>query len=934
MTSDQIRQSYLEFFRERGHTVVPSASLLPTAPNLLFTNSGMNPFVPIFLGDAPAPNPPRVADTQKCIRAGGKHNDLEDVGLDTYHHTFFEMLGNWSFGDYFKQEAIAWAWELLVNRWKFPADRVYATVYQPGADDPSHFDQEAYDHWEKIFRAAGLDPKQHIVPGGRKDNFWMMGDTGPCGPCSELHIDLTPDKSGAKLVNKGDPRCIEIWNLVFIQFNATSGGAFEPLTARHVDTGMGLERVASIVQGTKNFTDFSGSISNYDTDLFRPLFDALEKISGKKYQRTLPAASSPPQTPQEKTDVAFRVIGDHLRCLAFAIADGITPSNEGRGYVLRRILRRAVRYGRELGLQKSFLAELAPTLCSKMSDAFPELRAHQSEIEKMLLREEESFGRTIDRGIKLFEANLPMGGNYAKTGYEGMAFELYDTYGFPLDLTQLMARERGIEINVEGFERHMAEQRQRSQAAQKKQVIEVSQGAGGEPTLFIGYEELLTSEASVTFVQSDGRLLGTDRTPFYPGGGGQVADKGKIIFQGTTYTVEDVDRSPEGVIVHRLDRAVEARRGDTVTLSVNLTERNNIQAHHTATHLLHWALREKLGKHIAQKGSYVGPDRLRFDFSHPAALTESERMIIEETVREKIGADDIVQAEEHAYITVQKDPSILQFFGDKYGERVRVVQIGAYSKELCGGTHVKRTGEIGFCKILSEGAIASGVRRIEMICGASALNAYLAVEAARGQEQYAKFCQKHPTLCSLAPLALNGTANENWEAWDAWQAAWAQLQEKARELEKEAGKAEQAAWQKRAAEQATEFLQRAEQLKRADGTAVKFLAQKLDATPAGYLPVLAELLRVQTDLVAVLGASHEGKAALLVVCGKEAAALVHAGNVLKALVPLIAGKGGGRPDLAQGGGTDPAGLDAALAKANELVLQSTPLPSREKAEKK
>src|SRR5213596_2634110 len=406
MTSAEIRQSFLDFFREKQHTIVPSSALLPDAPNLLFTNAGMNQFVPIFLGQQqPSWKPPRVADTQKCIRAGGKHNDLEDVGLDTYHHTFFEMLGNWSFGDYFKKEAIEWAWELLVERWKFPPQRLYATVYQPGPGEPSEFDQEAYDHWARLFREADLDPKVHVLSSGKADNFWMMGDTGPCGPCSEVHFDLTPDgDTRGALVNMNDPRCIEIWNLVFIQFNANPDGTFTPLPQRHVDTGMGFERAVAIIQGTKNLTDFSGTISNYETDVFRPIFDEVEKLSGKKYGSTLPDPSQPSAlNSQQTTDVAFRVIADHIRALSFAIADGIIPSNEGRGYVLRRILRRAVRYGRTLGFQEPFFFKLVDVVAQTMGEVFPEVRTNESRIKEAIKREEETFNRTLDLGMSLFQ---------------------------------------------------------------------------------------------------------------------------------------------------------------------------------------------------------------------------------------------------------------------------------------------------------------------------------------------------------------------------------------------------------------------------------------------------------------------------------------------------------------------------------------------------
>src|SRR5438874_485585 len=574
MTSAEIRQSFLDFFREKKHTIVPSSSLLPDAPNLLFTNAGMNQFVPIFLGQQkPLWIPPRVADTQKCIRAGGKHNDLEDVGLDTYHHTFFEMLGNWSFGDYFKKEAIEWAWELVVDRWKFPPQRLYATVYKPGPGEPSQFDQEAYDHWARLFCDADLDPTIHIVNGNKKDNFWMMGDTGPCGPCSELHVDLTPlgDTRGT-LVNKEDPRCIEIWNLVFIQFNANADGTFSPLPQRHVDTGMGFERVTAIIQGTKNLTDFSGTISNYETDVFRPIFDELEKLSGKKYGNTLPGrqasslsgqtsvspvdsgdrqdAHRPGQTgrlssDQEKIDIAFRVIADHIRTLSFAIADGIVPSNEGRGYVLRRILRRAVRYGRTLGFEDPFFFKLVDVVVRTLGDIFPELQAKQQIIADTVRREEEAFSRTLDQGIEEFERMMsaltadipkvaPLGGWVIMPGR--IVFKLYDTYGFPVDLTELMARERGFTIDAEGFEKLMDEQRQRGRKAHKKEAINVEmENLHVAPTKFLGYD-FVEAEAVVESVlpgNDTGELnVVFDQTPFYAEMGGQVGDRGLLHVPG------------------------------------------------------------------------------------------------------------------------------------------------------------------------------------------------------------------------------------------------------------------------------------------------------------------------------------------------------------------------------------------------------------------
>src|SRR5215468_4894356 len=526
MTSAEIRQSFLDFFRKKEHTIVLSSSLLPDAPNLLFTNAGMNQFVPIFLGQQKPPwKPPRVADTQKCIRAGGKHNDLEDVGLDTYHHTFFEMLGNWSFGDYFKKEAIEWAWELLVERWKFPPQRLYATVYQPGPGEPSEFDQEAYDHWARLFREADLDPKVHVLSSGKADNFWMMGDTGPCGPCSEVHIDLTPDG----------------------------------------DTGMGFERAVAIIQGTKNLSDFSGTISNYETDVFRPIFDELEELSGKKYGSTPPTVGQthrlseegegsrrgrPTNDPeQEKIDIAFRVIADHIRALSFAIADGIIPSNEGRGYVSRRILRRAVRYGRTLGFHEPFFYKLVDVLAKTMGDVFSEVRTQQSKIKETIRREEEAFNKTLDKGIEEFEAMMrgmksdasivaPLGGWPILSGKS--VFKLYDTYGFPLDLTQLMARERGFIIDVAEFEKLMEEQRERARKAQKKEEISVEDGElEVEPTKFMGFDFLETE--SVVDAVLPGKQPGEvnivlDRTPFYAEMGGQVGDRGLLHVPGHDWT--------------------------------------------------------------------------------------------------------------------------------------------------------------------------------------------------------------------------------------------------------------------------------------------------------------------------------------------------------------------------------------------------------------
>src|SRR5438034_2009385 len=783
-TSAEIRQSFLDFFRENQHTIVPSSSLLPDAPNLLFTNAGMNQFVPIFLGQQkPQWSPARVADTQRCIRAGGKHNDLEDVGLDTYHHTFFEMLGNWSFGDYFKKEAIEWAWELLVERWKFPAQRLYATVYKPGAGEPSDFDQEAYEHWARLFREADLDPAIHVLSSGRANNFWMMGDTGPCGPCSEVHVDLTPDgDTRGALVNKEDPRCIEIWNLVFIQFNANPDGTFSPLPQRHVDTGMGFERVAAIIQGTRGLTDFSSIISNYETDVFRPIFDELEKLSGKKYASTLPGSElsairneRQSGSDQSAIDVAFRVIADHIRTLSFAIADGIIPSNEGRGYVLRRVLRRAIRYGRTLGFQEPFFFQLVDVVARTMGDVFPEVRSKQKAIEETIRREEESFNKTLDKGIEEFNEMMkalerdvpkvaPLGGWVIMPGR--FAFKLYDTYGFPLDLTELMARERGFTVDVTSFEKLMEEQRARARKAQKKEKIHVEdRELKAAPTKFLGYD-FLEAEAVVETVlpgtKAEELNVVLDQTPFYAEMGGQVGDHGLLHVPGHDRTevgqLRVIDTQKRGdAFVHRA-RLLEGRApepGEAVRVAVDVDRRRSIQAHHTVTHLLHWVLHEIVSRDAAQKGSYVGPDKLTIDFSS-AALTKQQVHDVEKLVNEKIAENAAVSWTEIPYAEARKRKNIIQFFGEKYGDTVRVLQVGGtpralngYSMELCGGTHVRSTSEIGPFRIVTEEAIAAGIRRIEAVAGAAARR-WAEQEAARQKEKFATLARKKSDIAELS----------------------------------------------------------------------------------------------------------------------------------------------------------------------------------------
>jgi alanyl-tRNA synthetase len=954
MTSAEIRQSFLDFFHEKKHTIVPSSSLLPDAPNLLFTNAGMNQFVPIFLGQQkPLWNPARVADTQKCIRAGGKHNDLEDVGLDTYHHTFFEMLGNWSFGDYFKKEAIDWAWELLVERWKFPAQRLYATVYKPGAGEPSEFDQEAYEHWAHLFREADLDPKIHVLSSGKADNFWMMGDTGPCGPCSEVHVDLTPDgDTRGALVNKEDPRCIEIWNLVFIQFNANPDGSFTPLPQRHVDTGMGFERVTAIIQGTKNLSDFSGTISNYETDIFRPIFDELEKLSGKKYATTLPTVGQALRLPgdaegsrsgrpttdheQEKIDVAFRVIADHIRALSFAIADGIIPSNEGRGYVLRRILRRAVRYGRTLDFREPFFFKLVDVLAKILGDVFPEIRAKQRSIKERIRHEEESFNKTLDKGIEEFEAMMrgmkndasivaPLGGWPILPGRS--VFKLYDTYGFPLDLTGLMARERGFIVDVAGFERLMEEQRERARKAQKKEEITVEEGElKVEPTRFLGYDFLETESVVETVLpgkKPDELNIVLDRTPFYAEMGGQVGDRGLLHVPGHDWTevgqLRVIDTQKRGdVFVHRahLVKGRAPEPGEAVRISVDADRRRAIQGHHTVTHLLHWALHEVVSRDASQKGSYVGPDKLTFDFSS-APLTPEQKRDVEKLVNEKISENAPVSWTEIPFTEAKQREDIIQFFGEKYGDTVRVLQIGGaphalngYSMELCGGTHVRSTGEIGPFRIVKEEAIAAGTRRIEAVAG-DAARAWAKQEAVRQQEKFETLARKKLDIAPLLGFHDDAATAEMLRQIDARAAHLEKLDADVREWEKKTAKSADAELKSKAVQIANELAQ--------SNAGKNFCVAAVPDADGKLLQAVVDALKVKFNGPIFLAGARDTSVALAAYVPSALTAKFQANNLMKEIAPIVGGKGGGRPENAQGAGKDASKVNEALSKARELL---------------
>ena len=933
MTSAEVRQSFLDFFKSKQHTAVPSASLMPQSPGLLFTNAGMNQFVPYFLGTEKAPySPPRAADTQKCIRAGGKHNDLEDVGYDTYHHTFFEMLGNWSFGDYFKKEAIEWGWELIVELWGVPAERLYATVYSPSEDDPSSFDQEAYDLWAALFIKKGLDPKKHIINGNVKDNFWMMGETGPCGPCSELHVDLTPNgDSGGKLVNMDSDLCIEIWNLVFIQYNAEADGSFRDLPAKHVDTGMGFERACSLIQNTKGFTDFSKKPTNYATDVFQPIFRTLEKLSGKTYVDIYPDSVESDKSKlstEMKEAIAFRVIADHIRTLAFSLADGILLGNTGRNYVLRRILRRAVRYGRTLGFTsgQTFLPRLVDTLVDEMSGVFPELKNRAEAIKENLQREESSFNETLDRGLTMFEQEVE--GQKDRLSGE-FAFKLYDTFGFPSDLTQLLCAERGLKIDMATFKALMEQQRELGRNARIQQLVRAADIASEVSTTFTGFEEdESTATALEIHQQEDALLVITDRTPFYVEMGGQLGDQGTLTVKGINYPVSAVQQLGSAR-AHSLPADAQIAVGDVVTLSIDPNRRRPIEAHHSATHLLHWALHEVVSTEAAQQGSMVSRNRLRFDFNS-GALSLEQINTLEKKVNNSIEAGEAISWQEVSHESIKDRKDIQQFFGDKYGDEVRVVQIGGqrdqlngYSMELCGGTHVRNTKEIGLFKIKSEGAIASGIRRIEAVCGAAAYDWIRSVIEKSNEEEKELRSRLDATNQKLTLLG-----NDPIKFPRLPQITAAMLDEGNFEQKNAVFK---------------DVLAHTQGLKAAVIESDKALKK---AQTAGANKVASGLLD-ELDFSANLVITQEGSAALLhellgglksrqfaqaafciiddgdklhlgTLVGKDSN--LNAGKLIQDLAPIAGGKGGGKSDMARGAAPQRGRLDELEASARKLLL--------------
>jgi alanyl-tRNA synthetase len=838
MTSREIRQSFLDFFEGKGHRIVDSAPVIPFGDaTLLFTNAGMNQFKDVFLGSG-SRNYVRAADTQKCIRVSGKHNDLEEVGVDTYHHTFFEMLGNWSFGDYYKEEAIAWAWELLVGVWKLDVERLHATVYRT--------DDEAFKIWTKYL------PEERIHRFDEKDNFWEMGETGPCGPCSEIHYDRTSDLSGGSLVNAGVPEVIEIWNLVFIQFNRKQDGSLEELTAKHVDTGMGFERIVSVIQN---------KFSNYDTDIFTPIIKEIEKLSRIQYSEKL----------DDRNGIAMRVIADHLRTLSFSIADGAIPGNEGRGYVLRRILRRACRYSRNLGFTEPVIYRLLPVLIESMGDYFPELLKNQDTITRIIKAEEDSFLQTLERGLEKFEDFV--GSGKILSGKD--AFLLYDTFGFPIDLTQLISKERNIELDIDGFESEMALQKERSRQSRKKVNLEAENLQLDFVTEFTGYSELKTETKALWI---DGNKIVLEKTPFYIESGGQISDTGIIVLGGINYIITDTMKVGNAVI-HISDTDFENLVGETVLAKVDEGRRRNIMRNHSATHLLHEALTQVLGSHIKQAGSLVAPDYLRFDFNHFEKVNRDEISRIEKIVNQKIFDSIDVSTNVMSIEDAKKNQKTKMFFGDKYGDFVRVVTIDEkFSMEFCGGTHVRNTSEIGLFKITSESSIAAGVRRIEAI-SAPAMEAYiddLYNQIRAGVEQ-----------------------QEN-------------LNDRIRQLEKEINKARSEQF----GNQIDDLISTAVMV-----DDIKLVTKLIEAENIDQLRSSGENLRnsLGKSGVGLLAAIIEGKVQLVCVSTDDIMKNLPAGKIVGEAAKLVGGGGGGKPHLATAGGKETERVNEMFAKLPEIV---------------
>jgi alanyl-tRNA synthetase len=873
LTGNEIRKSFLDFFSKQGHTVVKSSSLVPEKdPTLLFTNAGMVQFKNVFLGQERLPYL-RATSAQKCLRISGKHNDLEAVGRDTYHHTFFEMLGNWSFGDYYKAEAIAWAWDLLTREWQLPKDRLYATVYLN--------DDEAERLWLKI---SGL-PAERVLRFGDKENFWEMGETGPCGPCSEIHLDRGPaacdmrEVPGHQCRVNGDcARYIELWNLVFIQYNRKEDRELEELPSKHVDTGMGLERITAVLQNV---------LSNYDIDYMRALTATTERIADKKYGAD-PAA-----------DISFRVIDDHVRAVSFLIADGVMPSNEGRGYVLRRLLRRAARHGRLLGLKEPFLHEVAKTVSAVMGDAYPELRKEEQRIREVIRMEEERFGETLERGLVLLEDATAKLKSEKKQFLSGeIAFRLYDTYGFPLDLTEDILRNEDIAVDEAEFEQLMEAQRTRGREAREVTTME-SKIQLDRPVYFIGYDQLRAESSVLAIygshgaqpeaVQGDEIDLLTAVTPFYGESGGQVGDRGTITTaRGDLIEVFDTQHPTPQLIAHRGKvKKGRIQVGDNVFLQVDPKYRQKTRLNHSATHILHSVLRQELGPHVRQAGSLVAPDRLRFDFNHTGAIAEEKLETIETAVNQHVRENAEVSIRELNYDEAIREGA-LAFFGDKYGDRVRVVKIGDFSTELCGGTHVHSSGEIGLFKLHFEGGVAAGVRRVEAFTGEGALELIHSYE---------------DRLREIGAL-VRGTPED---AADKVRRLLDHQKELEKEIEKLRGQFEQ--------DQVRELLAKQRAI---DGA--KVLISQVDNLDAKQLRDIADRLKEKLGSgVVVLASAGAGNVNLVATVTKDLTKRYHAGNIIKELAAMLGGGGGGRPEFAQAGGKQAGKIGEALRRAEELV---------------
>jgi len=879
MKSKDLRNSFIDFFKSKNHEFVRSSPVVPfDDPTLLFTNAGMNQFKNIFLGQETR-NYKRAANTQKCIRVSGKHNDLEDVGFDTYHHTFFEMLGNWSFGDYFKKEAIEWAWELLTKVWRLDPNRLWATVFAGDEKEKLQPDEEAAVLWTGVTPIA----KGRVLRFGKKDNFWEMGDTGPCGPCSEIHYDLGEGKCDKKHdpnhkcgVNAGCARYIELWNLVFIQYNRERDGSLKPLPSKHVDTGMGFERVLAVI----NKVD-----SNYDTDLFTPIIAAIDEMTGIKY-------------PGSDNGMAHRVIADHIRTLAFAISDGAMPSNEGRGYVLRRILRRAARFGRNLNMHEPFIFKLVPVVVDIMGEAFPELKEKHQFASLVIKSEEESFNSTLDRGIEIFDKiveDLSKGGKKIIPGAE--AFKLYDTYGFPLDLTQLMARQQNFSVDEKGFDAAMAQQRERARQAGKWSYtadFDVDNWTAltkGEDSKFIGYGNL-ESESQIRKLHQNGDevFLTLDTTPFYGEAGGQVGDVGEIVGDGFKIMVRDTLRVGN-TFVHIGKFAQNVKiENPKVVARVNTTARKSTARNHTATHLLHKALRETLGAHVTQAGSLVAPDHLRFDVTHFQKIDPQQLEEIEARINEKVRSDLAVETLHKSYVEA-REMGAMAIFEEKYGERVRVVKIGDYSLELCGGTHLIHTGEIGYLRIFSESSAAAGIRRLEAVTG------------------------------ERADLLLRQEKNLTLQIQQLLNCKGEEIVERVQHLLDEKHRIEKEIRQLRLHSANQNIATLVEKAAQVNG--IKVVSSKIEIGDVEELKQVSDVLRAKLGSgVGVLGAVIDDKVSFVCVVTDDLISdkKLNAGDIVKKVAAIAEGSGGGKPHMALAGGKNISKLDEALAKAPEIIL--------------